>query len=934
GIDSIKRVEILGLFRRSLPESVSQTLQPHMEEIATLPTFQQILDAVTARLATVATGTAVTPPREEKALEENAHPFELTGTEALSCAPLSRFIVKAHAESLTSPPAALEAGLYLMTPDERGVADALSGKLRQAGVQPLLVPEELLEDAERLRHWLQAQWRSLTIRAVIHLLPLGQPPLMINAPLAAWRERVTREVKSLFALLQQVGAELRRGGRLLTVSGLGGQFGRDGSLLSQQAIFPGGAGLTGLVKTLNLEWNPDAAASGFIGKALDLDPDDDRERLAALAFQELALPGGRREMGYPGGTRTIFRTVPASLSPLPAPLRQLDENWVVLATGGARGITAETVRELALFRPTLILLGRTPLPAVEDAVIRHLPDAAALRRHLLARAHAEGRTVKPAEVERDIQALLRDREIRANLADFTAMGAQVDYRVVDVRNETAMAALLEALYQRHGRIDAVIHGAGVIEDAWFLDKSSDSIDRVMDAKVDSAFLLAKYVRPETLKFIAFFTSVAGRFGNRGQADYATANEIVARLAWRLRARWGKSVKVAAIHWSPWDQTTHGVGMVTPEMRRQFEARGVHLVNAPAGRRFLRNELLYGPSDEVELVAGDYPWEYAEARLSALPGAVDPSVIVDGPHALLQGGRLIELHPTSWQFEKTVDLISDPYLDHHRLDGVPVLPFAVAMEYMAEAVAAQRPELQVLELEDVRLLQGLRLTQDDLAIRIHVHEQAAAVPEQRRFAVTLGAGDPSDRHAYRATVVMGRTGQESPRLSLGQSGAMQSDQPAITIESAYRRWLFHGPLLQTIAAIETMDAQSIDLRLTPSRTEQFCPLTQGGAWQFDPGWIDAIFQAMLIWSRTLRGSATLPNRVGLIQRCGQSASIDPVEVRIQIQSERDDPVTRGAAWIADQQGAVLCALRQFECTASPALNRLGGGWAGGVRHQED
>ncbi|HRX70923.1 MAG TPA: SDR family oxidoreductase, partial [Candidatus Competibacteraceae bacterium] len=890
GIDSIKRVEILGLFRRSLPEAVSQKLQPHMEAIATLPTFQQILDAVTARLATE---TSI------KTLEENARPFELTGTDSLPCAPLSRFIVKAHPQSLTVPPSALEPGVYLITSDKLGVADALSGKLRQAGVQPLLIPEELLEDTERLSHWLQTQSRSLTIRAVIHLLPLGQPPLAVDAPLTKWRECMNREVKSLFALLQQVGTELRNGGRLLTVSGLGGEFGRNGLPEAAQSIFPGGAGLTGLVKTLNLEWNPDAAEPGFIGKALDIDPDDDPERLAALAFQELALPGGRREVGYLGGVRTIFRTVPASLSPLPTPRRQPDEDWIVLATGGARGITAETLRELALFRPTLILLGRTPLPDPEDAVIRHLPDAAALRRHLLAQASAEGRTVKPAEVERNVQSLLRDREIRANLADFIAMGARVDYRVVDVRNETEMAALLNTLYQTHGRIDAVIHGAGVIEDGWFLGKSGESMDRVIDAKVDSAFLLAKYLRPETLKFIAFFTSVAGRFGNRGQADYATANEIVARLAWRLRTRWGDAVKVAAIHWSPWDQTTHGAGMVTPEVRQQFEARGVHLVNAAAGRCFLLNELLYGPTDEVELVAGDYPWEYAEMRFSALPGQVDPSLIIETPYALLQGGRLTELNPTSWQFEKTVDLITDPYLDHHRLDGVPVLPFAVAMEYMAEAVAVHRPELPILELEDVRLLQGLRLTQDDLAIKIQVHEQAASVPEPQRCAVTLGAGDQSERPAYRATVVIRKT---QPALSRPQElppNPLQASPATITVEEAYRRWLFHGPLLQTIAAIEAINHQGIDLRLTPSRTEQFCPFTENGAWRFDPGWVDAIFQAVLIWSCTLRGSATLPNRVGLIQCFSSSASIDLVKARIRVHSERDDPVTRGEAWIVDE-----------------------------------
>ena len=58
----------------------------------------------------------------------------------------------------------------------------------------------------------------------------------------------------------------------------------------------------------------------------------------------------------------------------------------------------------------------------------------------------------------------------------------------------------------------------------------------VDKKADSAFLLARPLRPDTLRCLGLFTSVAGRWGNRGQADYAVANETVNRLAWLLRAR--------------------------------------------------------------------------------------------------------------------------------------------------------------------------------------------------------------------------------------------------------------------------------------------------------------------------------------------------------------------------------------------------------------
>ncbi len=598
----------------------------------------------------------------------------------------------------------------------------------------------------------------------------------------------------------------------------------------------------------------------------------------------------------------------------------------MLATGGARGITAETLRELASFRPTLVLLGRTPQPEIESATTRDLPDTAALRRHFITQATASGQTPRPSDLERRIQAVLCDREICANLADFAALGARVDYRMVDVRDEAALAALLNELYQRYGHIDAVIHGAGVIEDGWLLDKSRESIDRVIDTKVDSAFLLASYLRPDTLKFLAFFTSVAGRFGNRGQADYAAANEILTRLAWMLRARWGGQVKIVAIHWSPWDQTTHGVGMVTPEVRRQFAARGVHLVKAAAGRRFLLNELRYGPADEVELVAGDFPWEYEEARLSALPGPADPAVIADGPHALLYGACLTQLDAAAWRFDKTVDLISDPYLDHHRLDGVPVLPFAVAMEYMAEAAAALCPDAAGVELSDVQLLRGLSLQNREAAPLQIILQESADVPGggQRQFTAQLSDG--AARPCYQATVTVG-----PPAAPIVVNQHREALRPLpLPVDEIYRRWLFHGPLFQTLTGFEGYSEQGIVATLRLSQPGAFYPPAAASRWQLDPALVDGAFQALIVWSRLQLGGTPLPGRLGRIRRWGCESLPERVILHLRILSVADAGIRCDIRFAGADDRAYL-EIESFECTASTALNRLGGGWSGGVRH---
>ena len=52
----------------------------------------------------------------------------------------------------------------------------------------------------------------------------------------------------------------------------------------------------------------------------------------------------------------------------------------------------------------------------------------------------------------------------------------------------------------------------------------------MATKAGSALTLAEHLRPEGLRFLVLFSSVSGRFGNRGQADYAAASEVLGRLA--------------------------------------------------------------------------------------------------------------------------------------------------------------------------------------------------------------------------------------------------------------------------------------------------------------------------------------------------------------------------------------------------------------------
>jgi NAD(P)-dependent dehydrogenase (short-subunit alcohol dehydrogenase family) len=270
-------------------------------------------------------------------------------------------------------------------------------------------------------------------------------------------------------------------------------------------------------------------------------------------------------------------------------------------------VTAEVARGLAaLAKPRLILVGRSPLPAPESPRTRDL-DKAALRALLLGEARTRGERILPAEIERSVNRILKDRQMRANLDACAAAGAIVEYHTLDVRDTERFGELIDSLYERFGRIDGVVHGAGILADKRIVDKTLDSFANVFRTKVDSALTLARKLRPESLRFLIFFGSVAGRFGNAGQVDYSAANEVLNKLADRLHRRWPG--RVACINWGPWDG-----GMVTDELRRLYATAGLELIAVEAGVASFLAEIGRTDRASAEVVL-------SRLRLSAKPQAV-------------------------------------------------------------------------------------------------------------------------------------------------------------------------------------------------------------------------------------------------------------------------------------------------------------------------
>ncbi|MFG2145678.1 SDR family oxidoreductase [Streptomyces sp. NPDC048696] len=366
-----------------------------------------------------------------------------------------------------------------------------------------------------------------------------------------------------------------------------------------------GAGLPGLFRTVGREYEDVTA------RVVDLDPAAPAARWAEFLVAELAAPDRapvvlRTAAGRYGTVLVedpltgLARTGagPAGDGVAEVAALGLDRESVVVLAGGARGITADLALAFAsAARCRIELLGRTPLPTgPADPDVAAAGDEAALRALLVAR-----RELAPAAIEHEVRTILAGREVADTMDRLSRCGARPAYRVVDMCDTAAVTQTVKEIQAEHGHIDAVVYAAGVIEDRLIAEKDPESFRRVYGTKVDGARALldAMAQLPSGPPLAVLFGSVSAVLGNRGQSDYAAANDALAGLGERWARRTGR--RALTVHWGPWAPSGAHGGMVTPHLAREYARRGVSLIDREEGTLALLRELAWGDESTRSVV---------------------------------------------------------------------------------------------------------------------------------------------------------------------------------------------------------------------------------------------------------------------------------------------------------------------------------------------
>jgi acyl transferase domain-containing protein/NAD(P)-dependent dehydrogenase (short-subunit alcohol dehydrogenase family) len=880
GIDSIKRVEIFSALQERLP----QAPVVKSEHLGTLRTLRQVVDFLSQpEVSEIASALKLKPseacaPERTKAANglaqvKNGFHSSMTAQSDADAAGsegrLHRYVLAAQPLSPEVQGKALSLasdGDFWITDDCSGLSAALAQHLEKRGFRPRLLK---IQDCLK------------------NNLPARLTGLIVVAP----AQEVSDEfIQDAFGLLRMAMPGLRQAGKVggavfATVSRIDGAFG----LRNPRNAVSGG--LAGIVKTAAKEW-PEVSC-----KALDLSTDWSDHGTAAEAVVEKLLLDGPTEIGLSPSAAVTLELSEAPLDEVSQSGRveePIKPGEVILVTGGARGVTAETAVAMArAFRSTLVLLGRSPEPEPEPDWLAELTGETEIKSALLAHAHS---AISPRKLAEQFRRISASREIRQNIQRIQAAGGRVLYQSLDVRDESAMKAALADIQLRHGAIRALVHGAGVLEDRLIEDKTPEQFERVFSTKVAGLRALLSSLDPQELRLVVLFSSVTARFGRTGQVDYAVANEVLNKIA-QVEARRRPHCRVVSINWGPW-----GGGMVTPPLKRIFAQEGVGLIPLEAGADFLVREIRQTADRAVEIVAMADP----------VPNPKSP---IRNPN--IEGALTLA-------FERTLSVDQCPFLRSHVIDGRAVLPLAMSMEWLAHAALHGNPGLTFHGFENVRVLRGVILGEDSSCTIRVLAGKPVTEGGVTRVAVELRSTEEvgrkrsaeADSLHVRGEVILTtglpQTDSPGPEFALDPYGRSQQE--------IYDQVLFHGPDLQGIETVAGWSKKGIVglVACAPAPTAWIDrPLRN--SWLADPLVIDCAFQLMVLWTFENMGRASLPCFVGHYRQYVRSMPRGSVRVVVEVKHATEHRATADILFL-NSENKIVARMKNYESVIDIGLNK--------------
>ncbi|KGJ96020.1 SDR family NAD(P)-dependent oxidoreductase, partial [Colwellia psychrerythraea] len=934
GIDSIKRVEILGAVQETIPDLPE--LNP--EDLAELRTLGEIVSYMQSKVSPTeptdpkGPGTKVGLPVAEKASEVSAS-FQGAPSATVELTALSS--INKIVQDVTGNGGANA----LVVDDGTGAAVALSAKLIKQGWQvTALKPNWVVSSSKKAftkavnvieigtseKTLDEAQIKDIIdnseqLDAVIYLQS-KQTVDAIEYPEAAKQGLMLAFV---LAKLSKVKAATKARASFVVVTRQGGALGfADDKVKADKKSDLVQAGLAGLVKTINHEWNSSQAKGNdsVFCRIVDLSAKLAADKAATIINDELLdIDTATIEVAHDTDnlsnnlgsrlTLTGAATDSYALATSSSSDKAIDSNSVFLVSGGAKGVTAHCVIEIAKqYQSKFILLGRSSFEDNEPSWAQGITEEVALKKAAMQALIAAGDKPTPVKVTHFVRPVLANREIAQTLNAIKAAGGQAHYVAADVTNSASVTEAVAPLVAKLGTVTGIIHGAGVLADKFIEQKTLEEFNAVYSTKIDGLLSLLAATEEKNIKHLVLFSSAAGFYGNPGQSDYSIANDILNKTAYRFKAL-NPSAQVLSFNWGPWDG-----GMVTPELKRMFNDRGVYIIPLDAGAKLLVSELAADNNRCAQILVGN--------DLSKDASVKKPQV-----------SRL------TTSVSKTLLATNNAFLADHTIGDDQVLPTVCAIAWMSEAATAAYTGFHYQGLDNYKLFKGIIFDGNEASdyqidMNAEVFDDGTRLVVETKISSTNADGKLIFHYGAQLTLVNKLKASTEINLVVPELDEKSGECAAALYTNGT---LFHGPSLHGISEILECNEQGLLLScqvptVASAKQGDFTVPALGnirgniiGKNQSNIFANDIAYQAMLVWVKKQLGLGSLPSSTQSWTVYREVAVGERFYLQLNVVKSSGKGKQRGSLvadiQMIDENMQLLSEIKSAKVTASANLNDL-------------
>ncbi|MCK4386951.1 MAG: SDR family NAD(P)-dependent oxidoreductase [Candidatus Pacebacteria bacterium] len=401
-------------------------------------------------------------------------------------------------------------------------------------------------------------------------------------------------------------------------------------LVTQGKVSPNLFGYASFLKSLKKE------LPEVFFKHIRCDKEYDKKSLFDILEKEMNQPEGE-DVFYKKGRRFVSEMRPATKENNAI---FLGKNSVIVALGGAKGITFSLIKEISRkYRPIIYLVGRS---SKEDKIVK------------------------------------------THLRELMKYNSKVYYKSLNATSLGSLDKLFSEIKKKHKKIDLIINGAGVVAINFLKDKTDKEINYEFNNKVFPAFNTLRLSLKYKPKRIINFASIISKYGGAGQSIYAGANELINRLTMEYNAAQKNSDSFAlTIHWPPWD----GLGMTQQiGILQNLKESQISLLEPTRANKLFSFDINFSGLEAVYYMDKFDSLSYGFALNN-----------FHQYNALI--GKMINPFGISTiitTFEKDFDLSRDNYLKDHTIGGLSYVPAAVGITMLLCLTKLRFGELSILK----------------------------------------------------------------------------------------------------------------------------------------------------------------------------------------------------------------------------------------------